>query len=208
MMRSDIPGSPKGERLTLPRIKRMVALRSDNKINEATEVQLFRSSTPKIPQGLSSFSFLNLANASSTPCDQLANSCSFTPSSRNSNRSCEIVMFNDFLLRFVTTIHYKELHKFLNKTQHNLCSAKKIFAGVLQNGKTQTISASSRTDTHGRDNDGHRDETGTRSIHHGVPSGWGALRSEEGSRSGLHQRIEYGDGEHRSRMEIPLKVMT
>lgn len=92
------------------------------KNNEASGVQLLRSGVPKIPHCLS-FSFFNLANASSTPCDQLANSCSWTPLSRNSKRSCEIVMFRDFLLRFVTTMQNKILHELLNNTQINLCTA-------------------------------------------------------------------------------------
>ena len=114
------------------------------KNNGASEVQILRIGLPKIPHGLSSFSisFLSLAKASSIPCDQLANSCSCTPLSRNSKRSCEIVMFRDFLLRFVTTIRNKILHKQLNKTQINLCTAKITFAGRPKHDKHNTNSAS------------------------------------------------------------------
>ncbi len=90
-----------------------------------------------------SFSFFSLANASSIPCDQLANSCSFTPLSRNSKRSSEIVTLSDFLLRFVTTIQNQDLHDVLNIAKFNLCTAKKKFAGALKNVKSSSISASS-----------------------------------------------------------------
>lgn len=127
---------------SINRIKDCIPYGDAENKNEAGEVQLFRIGVPKNPRCLSSLSFFNLANASSMPCDQLANSCSFTPLSKNSKRSSEIVMLRDFLLRFVTTIHCKEIHKFLNNAQTNLCSAKNIFAGT-PNDKINSLSASS-----------------------------------------------------------------
>lgn len=116
---------------------------------EAREVQIFQVSPSKIPRGLSPFiSFLSLANASSMPCDQLANSCSWTPFSKNSKRSCEIVTFRDFLLRFVTTIQNQTLHKFLNNTQINIGTAKEYFAEGLANDKNNSISESSERPGH------------------------------------------------------------
>lgn len=89
-----------------------------------------------------SLSFLSLDNASSTPCDQLANSCSLTISSRNSKRSYEIVTLRDFLLRFISPIQNQTLHKFLNICQVLLCSTKQCFVGLAKYETNQPISAS------------------------------------------------------------------
>lgn len=156
------------------------------KNNGASEVQILRIGLPKIPHGLSSFSisFLSLAKASSIPCDQLANSCSCTPLSRNSKRSCEIVMFRDFLLRFVTTIRNKILHKQLNKTQINLCTAKITFAGRPKHDKNNSYSDSyAKPGDHGQ---GHHhgmsgEQRGTRPrLRLGPPS----VHGEEGGAGG------------------------
>ena len=86
-----------------------------------------------------SFSFFRRARASSTPWDQLANSCSWTMWSRNSNRSSEIVTFRDFLLRFVTTIYNTVTHTSLNINTILLCSAKINFAEVPTMNATESV---------------------------------------------------------------------
>ena len=98
-----------------------------------------------------SLSFFNLANASSTPCDQLANSCSFTISSKKSNNSIEIVTFNDFLLRFISPMYNTTLHKILNIVQVVLCTARHCFAGVPRNEVKRNDSG--RSDVHDDEHD-------------------------------------------------------
>ena len=157
--------------------------------------------------GSSPFSkkFLYQNNAASTPCDLLANLLFSTCESIHARSSFVTVTL---IFGFVSSRIYTKVPPLsinIGGADYTkvllMCSI-----GEPDNDKTQAISASSRTDTHGRTDDGHRDETGTRGIHHGVPPGWCPVRCQERIGSELHQRSQQSDGEHHPWLEIPLKA--